>query len=320
MATRVQTQAAAVAISLSLLAPLASAQPILPPPNPGSFTTSFNFDVFLNRVVAFDGFQIFRQTSSGSSNFTSIGSLPAEFEGGTDPAFALTSLFGGFYLLGAGAGGSQFPATSFNGNLFLLPFSGGEASLVANIPFHTGATFRLPFEVFVSAGVSTFDSFHVERLNLLTNNLATVIDNGPGASAGVGVDIAGNLYTGIGFDAAGARTGEIRKFSQNSVTQALLTGVPIAFDEGLFVSQTLSATGILFDAQGDMWVAGGDFFGGSGALGFVAEIDPETGAILRQINPTGNPDAFFSIAIDHQFGCEIGISEGTEVFLVNACE
>jgi streptogramin lyase len=314
--------------SLVLAVTNASAQSVtLPPPEPGSFSTAFDF-IPDGRLVVFTGTEVRIQSQRGSSTFNLIGSLPAEFRGGSDPAFVVTGTLGSFFLLGTGAGGSQFPSQPFNGSIFVLPRTGGQANLVTNIPFHTGADFRRPLEAFVSRGDASFAKSAVERVNLSTQAVQTVIDNVPGASAGVGVDRLGNVYTGIGSDPNGQRTGEIRRFSRRIINQAIQTRVPVNFGDGEFVAKVLSAGGLLFDGEGQLWVSGGDLLG-NGQQGFIAEVDPKTGQILRRIDPTdGNPDggpqAFFSIAIGDPLSCTIGavnsFDSNRTFYEIDACE
>jgi DNA-binding beta-propeller fold protein YncE len=300
----------------------------LPPPESGSFSTAFDL-IPDGRLVIFTGTEVRIQRQQGSSNFDLIGNLPPEFRGGSDPAFVATGLGGNFFILGTGAGGSKFPNQPFNGSIFLLPKTGGQAKSVAVIPFHAAADFRHPLELFINRGEASFSRSAVERLDLITKKVQTVIDNIPGASSGVGVDRQGNIYTGIGFDPNGARTGEIRRFSRTDINQAIKTQVALNFDsDGVFVAKVLSAGSLVFDQQGDLWVGGGDLAPG-GQQGFIAEIDPQTGTVLRRIDPTdGNPDTgpttFFSIAISKSFSCTIGAVNSFDpnrtFFKIDACQ
>jgi hypothetical protein len=300
----------------------------LPPPETGSFFTAFDF-IPDGRLVVFTGTEVRIQTQKDTSNFDFIGSLPSEFRGGSDPAFVVTGLGGNFFILGTGAGGSKFPNQPFNGSIFVLPRTGGQAESVALIPFHAAANFRQPLELFINRGESDFSRSAIERLNLITKKVLTVIDNIPGASSGVGIDRQGNIYTGIGLDPNGTRTGEIRRFSQTDINRAIRTGIPLDFDtDGVFVVKVLSAGNLLFDHEGDLWVGGGDV-AGSGQQGFIAEIDPQTGTVLRRIDPTdGDPDkgptTFFQIAINKPFSCTIGavnfFDENRTFFKIDACQ
>lgn len=301
----------------------------LPAPDEGSFFTAFDF-IPDGRLVTFSGFNVRIQQQQNSSNFNSLGTLPQEFLGGSDPAFVITSPSGVFFVLGTGAGGSKTPNQPFNGSIFVLPRNGGQPKLVANIPFHAAGTFfRGQNDLLINRGEASFSSSAVVRLSLKTKKVETVIDNIPGASGGVGVDRSGNVYTGIGFDPNRQRTGEIRRFLRQDVNRALQTGTPLDFDkDGKFVAEVLSAGGLVFDTEGDLWVSGGDVLGG-GQQGFIAEINPQTGQVLRRIDPTdGNPDggpqAFFSIAISRPFSCTLGAVNALDpnriLYKIDACQ
>jgi hypothetical protein len=313
-------------VAFLIVPSIASAQAVtLPPPDPGAFSTTFDF-LHDGRLAAYTGDNVYVEQAAGSSNFVLLGGVPAQFQGGSDPAFLLTSPNGLFFVLGAGAGGAQFPNPDFNGNIYILPRTGGTAQLMARIPFSQSAVFSAPFELFVNRGEASFTSSSVARLDLRTGAVLTVIANIPGASGGVGFDRQGNLYTGIGFSTVG-RTGEIRRFSRQDVNQALHAGVPLDFGQGQFVVQSLSATGLLFDQQGDLWVGGGDVFGGNS--GYIEEIDPETGQVLRRVDPRdGDPDngpvGFFTLAITDPRSCTLAASDffdpARTVYFIHACD
>ncbi len=318
-----------ILVSIVLGASQAQAQNVtLPPPEQGSFNTAFDFIPY-GRLVVFTGTEVKIQQQENSSNFNLLGNLPSEFRGGSDPAFVVTGLAGSFFVLGTGAGGSKFPTEPFNGSIFVLPKTGGQAQQVANIPFHAAAQFGEPRELFINRGEASFQRSAVLRLDLKTRKVQTVIDNIPGASGGVGVDRRGDVYTGIGSDPNQKRTGEIRRFERKDIERAIQTGVPLNFDnDGKFVAQVLSASGLVFDRDGDLWVGGGDVQGG-GQLGFIAEIDPQTGQVLRRIDPTdGNPDngskTFFQIAISKPIGCKLGAVDSFDqqrrFFKIDACQ
>lgn len=300
---------------------------VLPSPDADAFFTTFDF-LPDDSLAIYTGFDVSLQEQPGSSTFNFLGTLPSEVEGGVDPAFIVTSPDASFFVLGTGAGAFPEP---FNGSIFTLPITGGEATLIANIPLNFSASFRLEQtdEIFVNRGEGNFSGSEVERLLLSTGEIQTVIDNIPGASAGIGFDYLGNLYTGIGFDPDGVRTGEIRRFLGDDVDEAIQTGIPLTFDtDGEFVAQVLSATGLLFDEEGDLWVAGGNL-SGNGQQGFIAEVNPETGELIRQIDPSdgdpeNGPQNFFSIAVSSPFSCTIGATDffdaNNTFFEIDACQ
>ncbi|MDJ0745530.1 MAG: calcium-binding protein [Xenococcaceae cyanobacterium MO_167.B27] len=261
-----------------------------------------------NRLVTFAGTEVRVQSQPGSSDFELLGTLPPDFTG-TFPAFITTAPDNSFYVLSTGA----------DGNIFTLPATGGEAELIANIPLNFSASFRSEQSdaLFINRGTQPqgpFSGSQVEQLSLSTGDIQTIVEDIPGASAGVGFDSLGNLYTGIGLDPDGERTGEIRRFLSEDVDQSIETGTPLDFDDdGEFVAQVLSATGLVFDEEGDLWVAGGAL-SENGQQGFIAEVNPQTGEILRRIDPSdGDPDSgpqnFFQIGISDPFSGTIGATD-----------
>lgn len=294
----------------------------LPPPANGSFSTVFDF-LPDDRLVTFNGFEVSVQNRPGSSDFEPIGTLPPEFEVDT-PAFIITEPSADFFVLSTGA----------NGNIFTLPTTGGSAELITNIPLNFSATFdsEQSNELFINRGTQpsgAFSGSQVEQLSLLTGDTQTIVDDIPGASAGVGFDDEGNLYTGIGLDPNEQRTGEIRRFSSQDVKQSIQTETPLDFDDdGEFVTQVLSATGLVFDEEGDMWVGGGAL-SENGQQGFIAEVNPQTGQIIRRVDPSdGDPDSgpqnFFQIGITDPFSCTIGATDlfdsNNTFYEIDACQ
>ena len=280
----------------------------LPPPAEGSFSTVFDF-LPDDRLVTFNGFEISIQNRPGSSDFEPIGTLPSEFAGGSDAAFILTEPDADFFVLSTGA----------DGNIFTLPITGGEAELITNIPLNFSATFdsEQSDELFINRGTQPsgpFTGSQVEQLSLLTGDIQTIIEDIPGASAGVGFDSFGNLYTGIGLDPDGQRTGEIRRFLSDDVDESIQTGTPLDFDDdGEFVAQVLSATGLVFDEEGDLWVAGGAL-SENGQQGFIAEVNPLSGEIIRRVDPSdgdpmSGPQNFFQIGITDPISSTIGATD-----------
>ena len=279
----------------------------LPPPANGSFSTVFDF-LPDDRLVTFNGFEVSVQNRPGSSDFEPIGTLPSEFSGGS-PAFIVTAPDNSSFVLSTGA----------DGNIFTLPTTGGEAELITNIPLNFSATFdpEQSDELFINRGTQPegdFSGSEVERLLLSTGDTQTIVEDIPGASAGVGFDEEGNLYTGIGLDPNEQRTGEIRRFSSLDVEQSIQTETPLDFDDdGEFVAQVLSATGLFFDEEGDLWVGGGAL-SENGQQGFIAEVNPQTGEIIRRVDPSdGDPDSgpqnFFQIGITDPISSTIGATD-----------
>jgi hypothetical protein len=290
----------------------------VPQPAPGSFTTVVDF-LKDGRAVVFDGFTVYVQESIGSSTLVPIGTLPAEYAGGTDPAFIEVSPNGQTIVLGGGAGGSRYPDPNFNGNIFLMPVTGGEATLLGRYPWSIEGTFRGPNELVFGEG-ETFGLLtgSVEMVDIKTGEQTTLIGPIPGDPSGIAFDRQGNLYVGLGYAQDPSRTGEIRVFDKQDVQEAIRTGVPLPYDSGRLITQVLSGGPFVFDNDGHLWVGGGDLFGTTGSYGFFAQVDVETGEILNRYDPSdGNPDdqdfVFYNLAFTRK-GCRIAAFDSFALF------
>ncbi len=175
----------------------------------------------------------------------------------------------------------------------------------------------------------------------------TVIGNIGGASGGIAFDTAGNLYTGNGFsfgstdtvsanafasrlqpphgrrflrhqlershDAAApyriaSGTGTVKAFDNASWTASLAGGAPVDFEiDGTLVVDVLSASPLGFDAEGNLFVGGGDAPPDNDAIALVrasavtaalagmGSADPTDPAQVRLLDPImDNPFNFYS--------------------------
>jgi hypothetical protein len=324
-------------------------QVTLPDPAPGSFFSLFDYTLD-GRVVAFDGFTVYVQASRQSASLTPIGTLPEQYRGGADPAFVSVSPNGQTILLGAGAGGSKFPDPDFNGNIFKMPSSGGQATLVGRYMWEILGTWlhndnnnngngnnnnnngnngngnngngnngngngnnnnnNGNNNTFVFGEGETFGTFtgSVEALRVNTGTKTTIVGNVPGDPGGIAFDNQGNLYVGLGSGQDGNRTGEIRRFDSSIVDAALAGQGFVNFDSGQLIAKVLSAGDLAFSSNGRLFVGGANFT--TGDAGYIAEVDVDTGQIVRKFDPAdGDPNdgdfRFYELSFTHH-RCTLG--------------
>jgi hypothetical protein len=289
----VRTLIACITILLPIIAGPARAtadpQVTLPEPEPGSFFSVFNY-THDGRAVAFDGFTVYVQQSRQSATLTPIGTLPELYRGGTDPAFISISPNGQTILLGAGAGGSRFPDPDFNGNIFKMPSSGGQATLVGRYMWEIVGTW-LNNDTFVFGQGETFGTFtgSVEALNVNTGATIHIVGNIPGDPGGIVFDNQDNLYVGLGSGQDGNRTGEIHRFDASVVDAALSGQGFVNFDDGELIAKVLNAGSLAISSNGKLFVGGANFT--TGDSGYIAEVDVDTGQIVRKFDPAdGDPN------------------------------
>jgi hypothetical protein len=141
------------------------------------------------------------------------------------------------------------------------------------------ATFRDARWLFVNAGAPGLTSviYAIDTTMAPPATVVPIVQGIPGASGGLAFDADGNLVTGIGYDAMGARTGEITVFAAADVDTALAMGAGGALDyedDGYLVANNLSSAASLgFDADGNLLVGGGDVFGTTGNYGGADLVD-----------------------------------------------
>lgn len=303
----------------------------LPPIGPGSFDIRGDY-LPDGRIVAVTGLSIFLENAPGSGTFHEAAILDAATVGGaTDPSFLRVSPDGSSIAVGAGFArpvavfstsslgpvGSPTPLTPAGGG------GGGGGARYFNVPHFEGA-WADGSHLAVTAGDFGSPSF-VTLLDVTSSTAAPlnpmIVSNIGGASAGIAFDAGGRLYTGNGFDidpSSGSTTGTIRAFASSEWNGA----VPANFETGgALVADVLSAGSLLFDAEGNLIVGGGEFGADSGYLGVInalaladalagaGPIDSSDLADLRRLDPLGTGAGYFAAAFNPLTG-ELAVTSG----------
>ncbi len=116
-----------------------------------------------------------------------------------------------------------------------------------------------------------------------------IINDILGASGGVAFDAAGDLVTGVGY---GDATGELKIWPASKVALAL-KGTPLDYGTtgSVLIEGALSAASLGFDSSGNLYVGGGDAFGGSGHYGYAGLISATAVQQVLTGGAQANPDA-----------------------------
>lgn len=227
----------------------------LPPPI-ANFSTVL-FDALPDgRLMLLNNTTVSIETAPKSGSFSVLGDI-SNFSPSSGPSFLAISPNGTRAAAGSNGGGSVVVFNTSNPAI--------STSYVAG---DFGAEWLDNSFLAVSSG---FGSAKVDILNTSTAVVTPVVTNIIGASAGVSIDAAGNLYVGNGF---GSDVGLIKSFAPAAWQSAFATSTPLNFaTQGTPVVDLLSAYPIGFDGSGNMFVGGGDFFGSSGDYGYAALVD-----------------------------------------------
>lgn len=270
------------------------------------------------RLVAVTGNEILVEPSSGAGDFLIAATIDASLlDGPTDPAFIAVSPTGFRLAIGAGFGKPILIVDA----AILNP-----ANPVLLTPANTARFFVDHFDgswLSDEALAVSFGAFgapaSISLLDVTSDPAAPVnqiiVFNIGGASAGVGFDAAGNLYTGNGFDNSPntpgtSETGWIKRFT----TEEWTAGANFE-SQGVLVGDLLSAGALRFDDHGDLFVGGGDFRSGDfGTLAIIRNealtqsmntglpVDESDETQVKRIDPLGNGAGFYSAAFNRATG------------------
>lgn len=274
------------------------------PPGAGPFDSLHD-----GRLITVVGDEVFVESAAGSRVFASAGTLPDVDIASFGAAFLRVSP-GGSRIAVGNNGGADF--ATFQVGVFDVPALTGTWYTAA----HFDAEWVDATNVALTAGdfgspafVTVLDTTSPDP-NSPSNPV--VIANIGGASGGVAVDELGHLYTGNGFTFSGpSGTGAIKAFAEADWT-AVLGGAPaLDFENsGTLIVDVLSASPLGFDAEGNLYIGGGDF-SKQGGFDFVALVrasaiddalagfgpaDANDPAIVRRLDPEPAEDFnFFSV-------------------------
>ncbi len=274
------------------------------------------------RLIAATGKNIYLQRTYGSSEWDLVATVHAVM----DPSFIHTSPDGSLIALGAGYGAplaiietetlsvanppllwdtdnnpatgvTVFPLVKFydgdwaDNRYFLV--NGGRWPEGCEGPDYSGCTFV--------SGVGVVDTQVTYPETYEGQALITSI---PGASADVDVDANGNITTGIGY---GASTGELKIWSSAELDPANPPATALLYNDNTKVLLAGSSGGPLSgahlgtDADGNVTVGGGNYFGSPKDYGYAALI--HNSVVTRVLGggaavDTANPDEWKELQPD----------------------
>lgn len=275
------------------------------------------------RIVAASGQTLFLQRTFGASDFFPIATMDAYM----DPSFVVVSPDGNRVAVGVGY---MQPVYIFDASLL----SGSEPPNLSTHPevlrveanYYDGI-WRDSRYLLLNGGWYTGSALYLLDTEALPGEeLTPILEEIPGASGGVTIDHQGNVITGIGADMGdGSRTGEIAILPASAVEAAIASGVPASYEDDtiLLAHNVLSAANLSVDAEGNLFVGGGDWLGDVGEqLGFAAMID---GGVIARVLTGGaplDPEAEGELTRYTPYPCDMGYSSvtylpGVEMLLVS---
>ena len=280
---------AAPAASLSALALFALGGTLLPssaahaaiPPYTlvGSFPVSGTWDLLPDgRVISISGTTISAQTAPNATTYAPLGSVPAGTVASFGASFLRVSPDGTRAAIGDNvfsaaakdAAAKRLSAISAAAKVHFVPLAGlntsGPTATTSVTVGNYAAAWSSNSTLYVSGFGTASQLFRVNADALTATTVVTNIGDGSG-----GVTIAGNtVFTGIGYDAAGVTTGQIRGFSLPALAT---TASPVNFSTGAFAATILSAASLDTDRFGNLLAAGADFSNFPAVTGYASVLD-----------------------------------------------
>ncbi|WP_437877304.1 hypothetical protein [Sorangium sp. So ce513] len=231
------------------------------------------------RLLVANDQTVYLQKNYGSSVYVPVATLSG---GPMDPSFLAISPDGSTIALGVGYGA---PLLVFPSSILSITSPPDLLSHVdvieLDVDYYDGAWYGNDALV-INGGWIGHGGYTsgVYALDLTASPITEIplITSIPGASAGIAVDSAGNLVTGIGHQTSPNRTGELRIWAAADI-QDVIDGTTSTYAYGgsegsLLASNVLNAAALGFDEDDSLYVGGGDAFGVGGASenGYAALI------------------------------------------------
>lgn len=224
------------------------------------------------RLLMLNGATLSVETSLQSGTFDPIGEIAG-----------FAPLFGPSFIAVSPDGTKAAVGSNGSGNVGVFPISDPAQSIYYNMADLAGRWID-------DSRLATTGGSSVQVLEVGGGPARAAVSAIGGAVGGLAFDAAGNLYATNGFDGSGpSETGWVKAFTKADWEAALANFTPLAFEvDGVPIADLLSASPVGFDALGNMFVGGGDFFGSSGDFGYAALVDSTAVAAALAI-PSATP-------------------------------
>ena len=252
-------------------------------------TTNIDSYPLRGRFIAATGSTVFLQKNFGADLWLPIANIGTDR---MDPCFIKISPSGAKIALGTGSGK---PIHVFDSSLFSLaspPDLTQTTGVTHYDAYYFDGAWRDERYLFLNGGTDSGSQvFAIDTDDASGTPIPIIPDITNGASGGIAFDAAGDLVTGIGYDfvdtSSTGRTGEVKIWPAASVATALAGTSQLSYATGTIVTEAaLSAYPMGFDPSGDLYVGGGDAFGGTGNYGYALVV---SSAVVQRVLAGGAP-------------------------------
>jgi hypothetical protein len=227
-----------------------------------------------SKLLAATNSSVYLQKNFGGSHWLTVGTV-AGFN--MDPGFIKISPDGAKIALGTGLYKPLYIFPSATLSVVSPPDLGAAPGTKAYDLGYYDAAWRDSRYLVLNAGTDTGSAIFALDTQAVEPSTAVrlIIDHIPGASGGVAFDHEGDLITGNGYtySAGDSGTGELKIWSAADVATAF-EAEPAPLDYlgsgHVLADHVLSAASLGVDSSDNLYVGGGDAFGGSGDYGYAA--------------------------------------------------